>query len=539
MAESSNNSLFLSLKGTVLIATSGLALFLGVFIPVSYLALSSIIDSSSYAIMLTSLISLASVAAFGWWLSNKVAEPLNKAVLTAKTLERGSLATLPKDSGASEIDELLATLQRISIQIQRVSGSIDDVASGNLSRINSTNDRVSNSLQKLAAKVTGSFKAEKDYLKLRESLRRVSDATFTVRRGDFTSGMSQTIDETKDLVTTINVLINELRDLVKDVRIITVETKNSALAIQSKVEVYTQMSESKTKEITWATNTLKQLPEIVQKISVDLSKSGAISVISLEQTQNSLQTTQQSAVLVTQLRQLVSESMSRLHKLNEQAQEIHKVAGSMEDLANRTNLVALNASIQATSSGEHNHSFLVIAEEVEKLANRANTASKQVSSLNKAFQIEVSEFETSLGSVSREMSSVSRLAYQSGVSLQELEKQVSEIADFHEKLSFYTDNQAQSSDETFTVFSDVVTQLQIGLDELNDSAKQAAQIAKSMDMLGMTVSGFKLPHSLEAANTSAPIENLTAPTDYQAGVANFQDSFTNFQDSFTNLSREK
>jgi methyl-accepting chemotaxis protein len=518
MTESSKTSLFSSLKGTVLIATGGLALFLGVFIPVAYLALAAIVESPAYAIILTSLVSFASVGAFGWWLSNKVAEPLNKAILTAKTLERGSLATLPKDSGSSEIDELLATLQRISIQIQRVSGSIDDVASGNLngsSRINSTNDRVTNSLQKLVAKVTGAFKSEKDYLKLRESLRHTCDSTSSIRRGDFTASVTQTIDESKDLVSTVNILINELRDLVKDVRTVTSETKTSALTIQSKVEIFTQMSESKTKEITWATNSLRLLPETVQRISRDLSKAGTTSVISLEQTQNSLQTTQQTAVLVTQLRQQVSESMSRLYKLNEQAQEIHKVAGSMEDLANRTNLVALNASIQATSSGEHNHSFLVVAEEVEKLANRANTASKQVSSLNKAFQVEVAEFESSLSVVSREMSSVSRLAYQSGTALQELEKQVSEIAGIHEKLASYTENQAQSSEETFIVFSDVVTQLQIGVDELADSARQASQIAKSMDTLGMTVSGFKLPVSIDSKRSPAVIENLSAPTDYQ------------------------
>jgi twitching motility protein PilJ len=518
MAESLNNSLFSSLKGTVLIATSGLALFIGVFIPVAYLALSTIVESSTSAIGLTSLISLMSVLAFGFWLSNRVAEPLNKAVLTAKTLERGSMATLPKDSGASEVDELLSTLQRISIQIQKVAGSIDEVASGNInnpSRLNSTNDRITNSLQKLVAKVVGAYKSEKDYHKLRESLRRISDSTLNVRRGDFTLGVTQTMDESKDLVTTINILINELRDLVKDVRIITSETKNSALAIQNKVDVYTQMSESKTKEISWATGSLKLLPEIVQKISVDVSKAGMISVISLEQTQNSLRTTQQSASLVTQLRQQVSESTSRLYKLSEQAQEIHKVANSMEDLANRTNLVALNASIQATASSEHDHSFLVVAEEVEKLANRANNASKQVSSLNKAFQIEVAEFETSLGVVSREMSSVSRLTYQSGVSLEELEKQVSEIASVHEKLASYTENQAQSSDEVFTVFSDVIAQLQIGTDELCSSAKQAAQIAKSMDMLGMTVSGFKLPNSVESLKAPAPIENLVVPTDYQ------------------------
>jgi methyl-accepting chemotaxis protein len=524
MTESSNTSLFSSLKGTVLIATSGLAVFIGVFIPVAYLALEAIVQSPVYAIALTSVVSLASVAAFGFWLSNRVSEPLTKAILTAKTLERGSMATLPKDSGSSEVDELLSTLQRISIQIQKVASSVDDVANGNtgnLSRLNSTNDRVTNSLQKLVAKVSGAYKSEKDHLKLRESLRRVSDSTLTVKRGDFTHGITQTMDESKDLVSTINILVNELRDLVKDVRVVTSETKSSALAIQNKVEVYSQMSESKTKEITWATNSLKQLPEIVQKISEDLSKAGTTSVISLEQTQNSLQTTHQSAALITQLRQQVSESMSRLYKLNEQAQEIHKVANSMEDLANRTNLVALNASIQATSSGEHNHSFLVVAEEVEKLANRANNASKQVSSLNKAFQIEVAEFETSLGSVSREMSSVSRLAYQSGVSLQELEKQVAEISGIHEKLASYTENQAQSSEEVFSVFSDIVTQLQIGTDELADSAKQASQIAKSMDMLGMTVSGFKLPASVESFNSPLPIENSSASIDFQNSYSTF------------------
>jgi methyl-accepting chemotaxis protein len=517
MAESSKTSIFLSLKGTVLAATAGLAVFIGVFIPVSYLALEAIVESPVSSILLTSLVTLMSIAAFGWWLSIKIAEPLNKAVLTAKTLERGSLATLPKDSGSSEVDEILLTLQRVNIQIQKVSTSIDDVANGhigNANRFNSNNDRITNSLQKLVAKVSKAFKAETDYTKLRDGLRRVSESTLTVRRGDFTSNLTQTIDESKDLIATINLLINELRDIVKDVRIVTGETKNTALAIQNKVDVFTHMSESKTKEITWATDSLRKLPETIEQISKDLAKVGTVSVISLEQTQNSLQTTQQTSAMIAQLRQQLSESLSRIHKLNEQAQEIQKVAHSMEDLSNRTNLVALNASIQATSSGEHNHSFLVVAEEVEKLANRANNTSKQVSSLNKAFQIEVSEFETSLTSVTREMSSVSRLTHQSNVSLEEVEKLIMVIAETHEKLADFTGNHAQSSEEVFTVFSDVVTQLQIGLSELTDSGKQAGQISKSMDMLGMTVSGFKLPNSVEL-NQVSETANLPINSDYQ------------------------
>ncbi len=514
MAESPNNSILSSLKGTIIFATAGLAVLVSLLSIVSYLAVSKLLGEPVYAAIFSSVITLACISAFGAWLSKKISDPIQKAILTAKSLERGSLATLQRESGASETNELLESLQRVSNQIQRTAIQMDEISSGNLNitiRPSSTTDRVGNSLQKLVTKITDSIKAEKDYAILRTSLKKLSETTLPLRRGDLSGELSQTSDDTKDLLVTLNLVANELRDIIKDVRSITSETKNSAIEIKNRVEQFANIGETRTKELILTSNSMKLLPDLVNKISTEISKVSTTTILSLEQSQTCRGLIEQTGSLTNQLRQQVKETTSRVKKLSDRSQEMEKVAKLVEDLMQRTNLIALNASIQATALGENNHGFLVVAEEVEKLANRANNANKQISSLSKSIQTEVNEVQTILESASREANGISRLTLQSGSVIQEIETQISSFADTHEKLAIYSENSGQASQESFLSFSEKLFQMQSDINELHNSSKQSAQIARNMETLASTVSNFKignLENNNNVANQAEYQENL-------------------------------
>ncbi len=169
MARQSANSLLNSLKGKIWLATSALAFFICAFGMVSYLAVSFVIQETFYAVFIPFLFLSFAVMIFGWWLSNEVISPIEKVALLAKSLERGSMISLPKTSGSTETDELLATLHRNNQQIQNLVGLMDKVAGGKLDVVLTpleNSDRLSNSFKKLLSKVTESINAKQDLDKL-------------------------------------------------------------------------------------------------------------------------------------------------------------------------------------------------------------------------------------------------------------------------------------------------------------------------------------------------------------------------------------
>jgi methyl-accepting chemotaxis protein len=519
MAESSNSSISPSLKGTIIFAAAGLAVFVGVLSIVLYLAVARVSGEPFIASLVASGASLLSILAFGFWLSNKIAASIQKTILTAKSLERGTLTTVQMESGSSETDELLDSLKRISSQVQRTATQIDDIANGNLSlvvRPTSTNDRIGNSMQKLISKISGSITAEKSYISLKVSLKRLAESTQSVRRGDLTGEINQHFDETREIIITLNVLSNELRDIIKDVRSVTSETKDSAIVLQKNLDQFASEGEIRTIQMLSASSAIEQTPELAKKISKELVEASMTTILSLEQTNANRQVIEQTASTANQLGQQVKEATKRVKKLGERSQEMAKVAAAVEDLKQRTNLIALNSSIQATTSGDNNHGFMVVAEEIEKLARRAEFASRQTSALSKSIETEVNEVQSVLETAARDANGIARLAQHSSNAIRETEEQMSELSGRHERLGIYSDKLGQTSQDSFTIFSEKLVQMQSDIAELNTSAKQSASIARNMETLAATVANFKIGklENLPDVNMEDADIDMTQ-TDYQ------------------------
>ncbi len=151
---------------------------------------------------------------FGWWLSNEVVGPIEKVSLLAKSLERGSSASLPRTSGSTETDELLKSLHRNNQQVQTLVGLMDKVAGGNLDVALTpleNSDRLSNSFQKLLAKVSDSIQAKQDLEKLQTQVNQITEEISHVRRGNFDVEIKANFADTKEITETLKYLIYHLR----------------------------------------------------------------------------------------------------------------------------------------------------------------------------------------------------------------------------------------------------------------------------------------------------------------------------------------
>jgi methyl-accepting chemotaxis protein len=520
MAKTSANSLLNSLKGKIWLASVGLAFFICVFGLISYLIISFLTNDTLYAVFIPFVFVAFSVVVFGWWLAGEVVSPVEKVSLLAKSLERGVSAGLPKTSGSVETDELLETLQRISQQVQKLVHSMDEVANGNLENAlaqNPSSDRVSQTFQKLLPKVSESIHAKQDLEKLERAVRELSDEVAGVKSGNLDAEINSDFKQTKELSTTIKFLIENLSEIAALVKNNSFSAHYSAVEIRKMLQDLIQQDESRVQEMNQASVSLKKVPQIVQKISEELSGSAQTAAHSIEKARLGTQTAQQNVNGITALRKQIQEAINRIQRLNERSQEINKIAKTVEDLAQRTSLVALNASIQATELGEKGHGLVVVAEEVERLAERAGNTNKHISTLNQAIQTEIGEVARSLETTVGETANLSKYAIETGNALGELERYIATVLNLQNKVVSYSREQTDETEKAFAVFVAGISETENAASNLKESAGKLSKLTDALEELQQSVAPLKLPTSAAEEIKPAPnsFANSNLPAAYE------------------------
>lgn len=535
MARRSADSLLNSLKGKIWLATSALAFLICTFGMLAYLLVSFVINETFYAVFIPFLFLSFIVMIFGWWLSNEVVSPIEKVSLLAKSLERSASVSLPKTSGSTETDELLYTLHRNSQQLQNVVSLMDKVASGNLNVTLAplqSSDRLTNSFQKLLGKVSESINAKRDLEKLQAEISEISNEIARVRKGDLCAEIKSDYPHTKEISETLRYLVGNLNTLLTELRKDSTQAKYSAVHLQKTIEAVIREDEAKIQEMNQAAVTLKQLPNTVQKISEELSGSISSANQSIERARKGTETAQENLEAVSGLRKQLHDAIRRIQRLNERSQEINKLAKTVEDLAQRTNLIALNASLQAVENQENGQGFMVLAEEVERLSVRAENTNREISSLNKSISVEIGDVEKSLQETFKEAANLSKFAIETGDSLSELERYVGQFVNLQNKLAAFTSEQSADTEKSFQTFVHSILLTENAVDELKDSTADIVHLAGLMEKLQFATEGFELAEPTveePAANSPAPAadyeKTFEKPIDEENPFGDFSENF--------------
>lgn len=505
MARQSANSLLNSLKGKIWLATSALALFICTFGLLSYMAVSFIVTETFYAVFVPFLFLSFSVMVFGWWLSNEVVGPIERVSLLAKSLERSSLTSLPKTSGSVETDELLQTLHRNSQQLQNITGLMEAVANGKtdvaLASLQ-TSDRLSNSFQKLLSRVAESVDAKQDFKNLEAAVGQLTEEILRIRKGDLDAEIKVDFAPTKEISETLKFLIRHLNELISQIRNDSRQAQVSAAHVRLTIQNLIHDDKNRAQEMNQAATTLKQMPNSVQKISEELSASIASANQSIEKVRRGTEIAQENLTAVSGLRKQVNEAIRRVQELGDRSKEIGKVAKTVEDLSHRTSLIALNASIQAVEASDKPHGFSVLAEEVERLSQRAENTNREISSLNKSINLEIGEVESSLHAAAQKAANLSKFAIETDNSLNELERYVGQSLSLQSKLADYSREHASESEKSFRIFLESISVTEKSVNSLKESEAGIAGFSSLMDKLQLATSDFKLAKEFEDENSS-------------------------------------
>lgn len=500
MARRTAGSLLNSLKSKIWLATSALAFFVSSFGLVSYLLVSFLVDDNFYTVVIIFLFSAFAIMVFGWWLSNEVVSPIEKVSLLAKSLERGFSTSLPKTSGSTETDELLETLHRNNQQMQNLIGLMDKVAGGEMDIALTplqNSDRLTGAFQKLLSRVSDSIHAKQELEQLETALAQIKEEVAFVRKGNFDVEIDSDFPKTKEISETFKYLLQNLGDLVAQVRTDSSEARNSAIETRKIIQTAIQRDESKIQEMNQAKLTLKQIPQSVHKISEELGGSALSANQSIEKARKGTRAAQENLNAVGALRKQIQEAVKRIGRLNERSQEITQVSRSVEDLARRINMIALNASIRADELGDAGRGFAVVAEEVEQLAGRAENTNKQIHALNKTISLEITQVEQSLETTVGEVVNLSKYSIETGNALSELERYIGQYLNLQNQIVAYSRDRSGETEKAFEVFVASISETESVVKNLKESEENINKLAVVMENLQTAVADFRVNRTEE------------------------------------------
>jgi methyl-accepting chemotaxis protein len=516
MARRTANTLLNSLKSKIWLATSALAFFICSFGLVAYLIVSSLTNDTFYAVFILFMVMAFSIMFFGWWLANELIAPIEKVTLLAKSLERGATTSLPRTTGSIETDEILGSLHRSSQQLQNLVGLMDKVANGEIQVALTpleNSDRLSSSFQKLLAKVTDSIQAKQDLEKLEQAVAALTREIAPIRTGDLDVEIKTDADAVKEIAETFNYLLRHMNGLIGQIRTDSAQAQNAAVEVYKTLQNIIQTDETRLLELNQAKLVLKQVPNSVQKISETLGSSAETAGSSIEKAQRGTLAAQENLNAAAALRKQIQEAIVRVGRLSERSQEIGKIAKAVDDLAQRTGLIALNASIQADELGEKGRGFALIAEEIEQLTARASNTNKQISLLNKTVFAEIAQVESALDSTAGSVANLSKFAIETGNALSELERYIGQFLNLQNQLIGYASEQSAETEKAFQTFIDSIAGTEQTIDILKRSETELAESAGILESLQMAVADFK-PHMM---NTE-PAERITEQAEFAGAL---------------------
>ena len=338
-----------------------------------------------------------------------------------------------------------------------------------------------------------------------------------IAAGDLTIDAEVKDDITGSIAGTVNSMTEQLKGLVSRVQTATAQVTTSAGTIADVSTQLSQESDAQATEIGTASERVLSITEQIQLVAEQSEGSATVAKQARETATRGLEAVSNTVEGMDRIRDQVQATSKRIKRLGESSQEIGEIVQLISDIADRTSILALNASIQASMAGDAGQGFAVVAEEVERLAERSTDATKQISTLIKAIQTETSEAIADMEESTREVVEGSELATQAGQTLTEIDNVSQQLEYLISEVSSSATEQANAATEIATTMTRISETTKQSAEKSRSATQSVGQLSGLANQLRESVAQFKVGDELETeASVLSEINSMVATSEEAA-----------------------
>lgn len=314
----------------------------------------------------------------------------------------------------------------------------------------------------------------------------------TVAEGDLTQEATVTEDITGAIADSVNYTVEELRQLVGNVQNTATRVAQTTALVENTSTELLAASTEQLREIRETGQSVLDMASRINEVSAQAQESSQVARQSLTAAESGLQAVQNAIGGMNSIRDQIQETSKRIKRLGESSQEIGEITELISDITEQTNVLALNAAIQAASAGEAGRGFSVVAEEVQRLAERSGDATRQISALVKAIQTDTQDAVAAMERSTQGVVEGAKLSDSAGTALSEIDSVSRRLAELIEQISKSATREAASANVVADNIQHIFAVTEQTGEGTRSTATQVRELSRMAEELRQSVSRFKI-----------------------------------------------